>query len=167
MASVNPGETSAKLGNGGKVSFAVLSRALALSADTDHAQQMLRDLEAMLGSHGVLECFQFGRKELDDSAALGADHVIVVLMFVVVFVVRAAVAKTNFAREARFGQELERAIDGGLADGRVLSLHQPVEVFDREMFFGTQKNIQNQVTLRRTLQPPLLDVFKKDFLLFS
>ena len=35
------------------------------------------------------------------------------------------------------------------------------------MFFGAQKNIQNQVALRRALQTFLLDVFKKDFLLFG
>jgi hypothetical protein len=35
------------------------------------------------------------------------------------------------------------------------------------MFFGAQKNIQNQVALRRALQSLPLDVFKKDFLLFG
>jgi len=33
--------------------------------------------------------------------------------------------------------------------------------------FSVQENIENQVTLRRALQPLLLNVFKKDFLLFS
>ena len=108
----------------------MLSRALALGADTDHAQQMLSDFEAVLGSHRVLERFELSRKELNDLAALGADHVVVMLMFVVMFVVRAAVAEADFAREPGFGQELERAIDGRLADGRVFSLHQPVKIFD-------------------------------------
>jgi len=144
-----------------------MSGALALGADTDHAQQMLSDFEAMLGSHGVLKCFQFSRKELDDLAALRTDHVIVVLMFVVVFVVRASIAETHFAREPGLGQEFERSIDGCLADSRVFSLHQPVEVFDGEMFFGTQKNIQNEIALGRALESSFLDVFKKDFLLFS
>src|SRR5215216_1943706 len=34
------------------------------------------------------------------------------------------------------------------------------------MFFSAQKNIQNQVALRCTLQPLLLDMFKKNFLFF-
>ena len=35
------------------------------------------------------------------------------------------------------------------------------------MFFSAQKNIQDEVALRRALESPLLDVFKKDFLLFG
>ena len=145
----------------------MLSGALALRANADDPQQVLSDFETVLGGHGILKSFQFSREKLDDLAALGTDHVVVVLMFVVVFVVRAPVAKANFAREAGFGQQLERAIDGSLTDGRILFLHQPVEVFVREMFLGAQENIQNQVALRRALQSPLLDVFKKDFLFFS
>ena len=37
---------------------------------------------------------------------------IVMLMLVVVFVVSDAVAEAHFARESRFGQEFQRAIDG-------------------------------------------------------
>lgn len=108
----------------------MLPGALAVGANPDHAQQMLCDFETMLGGHGVLKSFQFSRKELDDLAALGTDHVIVVLVFVVMFVVRASVAETNFARESGFGEQFERAINGRLTDGRVLTLHQPVEIFD-------------------------------------
>jgi len=140
---------------------------LALRADTDDPQQMLRDFEVMLRGHRVLNGFELGREELDDAAALRTDHVIVMLMFVIVFVVRASVAEAHLAREAGLSEQLERAIDGRLADGRVFFFDELVEVFVREVFFGTQKNIQNQVTLRRSLQPLFLDVFKEDFLFFS
>jgi len=143
------------------------TRRLAFGADTDHAQQVLRDFEMMLRGHRVLDGFELGRKELDDAAALRTDHVIVMLMFVIVFVVRASVAEAHLAREAGLSEQLERAIDGRLADGRVFFFDELVEVFVREVFFGTQKNIQNQVTLRRSLQPLFLDVFKEDFLFFS
>src|SRR5687768_7870399 len=35
------------------------------------------------------------------------------------------------------------------------------------MFFSTEEDIENQVTLGGSLEPFLLDVFKKDFVLFS
>lgn len=128
---------------------------------------MLGDLKPVLGGHRVLDGFKFRGVELDDLAALGTDHVIVVLMFVVMLVMRATVAEPDFARESCFGQEFQCAINGRLPNAGILFLHEPVEVFVGEMFFGTQKNIQNQVTLRSSLQPFPLDVFKKDFLLFS
>jgi hypothetical protein len=92
---------------------------LALGAEADDAQEMLRDFEVMLGGHRVLDRFELSRKEFDNLPALRANHVIVMLMFVVVFVVRAPVAEADFARETGFSKQLERAIDGRLADGRV------------------------------------------------
>ena len=145
----------------------LLPEALAVGADTDDAQQVLCNLETMLSRHRVLQRFEFRRKEFDYLAALRTDHVIVMLMFVVVFVVRASVAKANFTREARFSEQFKRPVDSGLADGRIFLLHEPIEIFVGEMFFGTQKNIQNEVALRRALEPSFLDVFKKDFLFFG
>ena len=80
--------------------------AAALDADTDDAQQVLRNLKLMLGRHRVLDGFEFRREELDDLAAFRTDHVIVMLMFVVVFVVRASVAEAHFTRESGLGQDL-------------------------------------------------------------
>jgi len=93
--------------------------------------------------------------------------VIVMLVFVVVFVVRAPVAEANFACEAGFSQDFQRSINGGLADRWILFLHESIQIFVRHVLFGAQKNIQDQVTLRRAFQPPLLDVFKKNLLLFA
>ena len=145
----------------------MLAHPLALGADADNAQQVLRDFEAMLSGHGVLECFQFSRKELDDPAALGADHVIVMLMFVVVFVVRAAIAKANFARQTCFRQELQRAIDGGLTDAGIFLFDEPVKIFAGEVLLRAQEDVENQVALGGALEAFPLDVFEKDFLLFS
>src|ERR1051325_3154694 len=121
----------------------------------------------MLRCHRVLDGFELGRKELDDAATLRTDHVIVMLMFVIVFVVRTSIAKAHLAREAGFSQQFERTIDGGLADGRVFFFDELVEGFVREVLFSAQKNIQNQVALRRALEAFLPDVFKEDFLLFG
>ena len=145
----------------------MLLGALTVGANADNSQQMLRDFKAVLGGHGVLKSLQFSRKEFDDLAALGTDHVVVMLVFVVVFVVRASVAETNFTSEPRFSEQLKGAINRRLADRWVFFFDELVEIFVREMVFGAQKNIQNEVALRRALEPSFLDVFKKDFLFFG
>ncbi len=128
---------------------------------------MLLDFKAMLGGHRILNGFQFGREEFYDLATLHADHVVVMLVLVIVLVVRASVAEAHLARQPGFGQKLERAIDCGLPYAGVFRLHQPVEVFAGQVLFGTQKDFQYQVALRRPLQPCLLDVLEKYFLLFT
>jgi hypothetical protein len=128
---------------------------------------MLLNFEAVLGGHSVLYGFEFGGVEFDDFATLHADHVVVMLVLVIVLVMRAPVAKADLARQSRLGQEFERAINCGLADTGVFRLHKPIEVFAGQMFFGSQKDIQNKVALRRSLQARLLDVLEKYFLLFS
>lgn len=128
---------------------------------------MLGHLETVPGGHSVLDCFQFSREELDDPATLRTDHVVVVLVFVIVFVVGDAIAKANFAREPCFRQELQRAIDSGLSDARVFLPDQAVKVFAGKVFFRAQKHIEDEFPLRRALQSLLLDMFEKNFLLFS
>ena len=77
---------------------------------------MLLRLEAILGGHRILQGFEFGGIEFDNLVALGADHVVVMLVFVIVFVVRDAVAEAHLARESGVGQKLQGAIDGGVPD---------------------------------------------------
>jgi hypothetical protein len=75
----------------------------AFSANADDAQQVLGHFKLVFRCHRILECFEFSRIELNYFSALGADHVIVVLMFVMVLVVSAVIAKANFSSETRFG----------------------------------------------------------------
>ena len=107
----------------------LLPEALAVGADTDNAQQVLCNLETMLSRHRVLQRFEFRRKEFDYLAALRTDHVIVVLVFVIVFVVRASVAETNLARESGFGKQFEGAINCRLPDGRIFFFDESIEIF--------------------------------------
>ena len=92
---------------------------------------------------------------------------IVVLMLIVMFVVRDTVAEANFASKSRFRQKLQRAIDCGLTDVGVLLTNQTVKVFAGKVGFRSQKCVENQVALRRALKSLLLDMFEKNFLLFS
>src|SRR5687767_11614740 len=82
-----------KIGGSGGLRLCVLfHRAPAVDADADDPQQVLCDLKLVFGGHGVLDRFEFGREKLDDLAALGTDHVVVMLVFVVVLVMRASIA---------------------------------------------------------------------------
>src|SRR5262249_3341072 len=83
------------------------------------------------------------------------------------FVVGAAIAETDFAGKARFGEQSQSAIDGGLADGWIFFADQIVKVLAGEVAFSLQKNVQNQVSLGSSLQTLLLDVLEENFLLFS
>src|SRR5688572_11963749 len=103
---------------------------------------MLGHLKTMFGRHLVLNSLELGRKELDDPATHCTDHVIVVLMFVVVFVVGAPVSKTYFAREPGFREEFKSAIDRCLAYGRIFFLDQTIKILNRQMCLSTQENIQ-------------------------
>ena len=127
---------------------------------------MLGYLKPVLRGHRVLDPFQLLGIELDDAATLRADHVIVMLMFVVVLVMSAVVAKTHLAREAGFRQEFECAIDRCLADARIFFLHEAVEIFTRKVFFSTEEDIENQIALGGPLEPFFLDMFEENFLLF-
>src|SRR5947207_2156038 len=128
---------------------------------------MFSQLKLVSCSHRILNRLQLGRVELNDLPALRADHVIVMLMFIVVFVVRAPISKTYFASQSRFGQETKRAIDRSLTNGRILLAYQTVEVFAGNMPFRLQKNVKNDVTLGGSLQTLLLNMFEENFLLFS
>src|SRR5207237_2477153 len=91
---------------------------------TDHPQKMFGQFEFVFRGHRVLNRFQLRRIEFNDLSALRADHVIVMLMFVVMLVMRAAIAESHLARETGVGYESQRAINGCLADRRIFFPHQ-------------------------------------------
>src|SRR5256714_10170932 len=159
------GEAYARLGGG---LFGVdVFLALALRADAEDAKAVLRRAELVLSDDGVLYGLKFGGVELDGLAALGADHVVVVRVLVVVLVARATVAETNLARESGLDQELERAVDGRVADAWVFLLDEVVEVFARQVLLRSEEHVEDTVALRRALQPGVLYVPVENFLLFS
>lgn len=141
--------------------------ATTLRAESDDTVQMLGNLKTVLGRQLILKRFQFGGKEFDDATTFGTNHVIVMLMLVIVFVVSAPVAKADLAGQPCFRQEFQRAIDRGLSDARVFLLDQAIKVFAGKMLFRAQEHVENQVALGRALEPLLLNMFEKNFLLFS
>ena len=57
------------------------------------------DGESVLGRDFVLEFFYDGVGELNDFSAFGADHMIVMLMLVTVFIALLSVTEVHFRRE--------------------------------------------------------------------
>ena len=93
----------------------------------------------MLRGDLVLPVFDLFAVELYQPAAFGADQMVVVLMVVKVLVARVGVTQTLLARQPAFGQELERAVNGREANGRVFDFDDVVKVFGAEMTFGFVK----------------------------
>src|SRR5260370_31294523 len=128
---------------------------------------MRSELKSVLGGHLVLNSFQLRRVELDDLSASRADHVIVMLVLVIMLVMGTAIAESRFAGQARISQELQRAIDGGLPDARILFAHQAIEIFARHVTLGAEKYIQDQRALRGSLKALSAKMFDENFLLFG
>ena len=125
---------------------------------------MMRKPESEFVRHFVLELLDVGGKELDDAAALSADHVIVMLVIEMVLVVRLVVAKPHLAGEPCFSQEFQRPVDGRVAYGRVLAVDEPVQVLARKVLLGAKEHIEDQFPLGRPAEASLLDVFAEDLL---
>ena len=75
-----------------------------LSTQTNDSQEMLLDFKLMLRSHGILNRFKLGGEELNDLATRRTDHVVVMLVFVVVFVVSASITEAHLTSKASFGE---------------------------------------------------------------
>src|SRR4051794_33919708 len=73
-----------------------------------------------------------------------------------------AVVERHFAGESAFGEELERAIDGGETDLGIFLLDQAVELFGGEMIAGLEKSFEDGVALLGMLEADLFQVLMKD-----
>ena len=83
----------------------------------------------------VLHCFQFRREKFDNLATFGANHMVVMFVIKVMFVISFVVAKTNFTRKSGFGQKFQSPINRCMSDTWVFFLNQPIQIFARQMIF--------------------------------
>src|SRR6478672_12220375 len=114
--------------------------------------------------------FQFvylRREKLDGRVTLRADHVMVVTAVELVLVTRHAVRERDSAGQSAFGQQLERAVNGGEADLGVFLANEAEKLVGGEMVARFQKGAQDSIALVSVLQPHALQVLKKDFLRFA
>src|SRR5262245_25647239 len=69
-----------------------------------------------------------------------------------------SVAELARRRQARVGEELERTVDGGVADTRAALAHLAKQVLDRDVAARAQEQVHNHVALVRRLETMTLDV---------
>lgn len=109
--------------------FGFFRGAATLGAESDDAVEVLGDLKMVFGRQLVLKRLQLGGKEFNDATTFGTNHMVVMLMFVIMFVVRNSVAEAHLAGQPRFSKKLQGPIDSSLADAWVCLFDQTIEVF--------------------------------------
>jgi len=100
--------------------------------------------------------------KLEDQAAFGADQVVVVLAGY--FVSGLSIAKLAFVRQSRFDEELESAIDRGVADLAIALSNPGKQLLDGYVIFRSQKLIDNGVALLGGVKALGLEVITPPFL---
>src|SRR5437879_12813614 len=100
---------------------------------------MARGQVVILAANVLLQAFDFVREELDRAAAIGTKHVMVAAPVVLVLIAGNAVVKCDLAGRATFGEQLERAVDSGVAGLGVFCLNQPVQCVGRTMIASLDK----------------------------
>jgi hypothetical protein len=104
------------------------------------------------------------RKELDRTATLSANHVVMAAAVVLMFVTRNPVIKGDFTRESTVGQQLERAIHRCVSDAAIFFLHQTMQFIGRQMIPCFEERAQDRIALCGLLQPNLLEMTMKNAL---
>jgi hypothetical protein len=122
---------------------------------------------AVLVPDFLLQAIDLLGKELHGTAAFRADHVMMTAAIVLMFEAGDAVVKGDFAGQSAPRQQLERAVDGGVANANVLLLNQAMKFIGREMVAGFKKSSKNGVALGRLLQTDTLQMAMQNVLRFA
>ena len=109
-------------------------------------------LESVLGGESPLQFLDDGVADLDGPPTGPADQVVVVLVAVVMFIAHDAVAEIHLPGKARFAQELQDPVEGGLANGPIPHFDDVVELLRGGMRFPFQELVENEPPLRRLPQ---------------
>ena len=115
----------------------------------------------------LLELPYFRREELDGTTAIGADHVVMTAPIVLMLVAGNAVVEGDFAGQAALRQQLQSAVDGGVADAGIFFLHHAMKFIGGKMVASFEEGVQNCVALRGLLQADVFEMAMKDLLGFA
>lgn len=109
---------------------------LAVGTYSPQSQAVMCRFEPKVACHLVLKLFYGSRKELYDATALGADHMIVVLVIVMMFVIGLVITKADLASKAGLGQKTQGAIYGRQPDRGVSLVDKAVQVLACKVLLG-------------------------------
>ena len=101
----------------------------------------MKRFESITADDFVLELFNLFVVKLDQGAALGADQVVVMSMFVLVLIEHSAVVKFELASQAALLQKLESTVHSGKPNRWIFCLDYRVEVLAGDVTFGFQKHV--------------------------
>lgn len=130
-------------------------------------KRMPRSAVVVASADIFFKLLDFVGEELDGAAAAGADHVVMAAAVVLVLVAGDAVVEGDFAGEVALGEELEGAVDGGVADLGVFLLDQAVELVGGKVLAGLEEGLEDGVALGGVLEADTLEVLVEDALRFA
>src|SRR6185369_10896329 len=133
-------------------------RALAVAAASVEAQAVALDLEARPPGRRLLPLLEFVVAELEDRAALQADHVVVVLVAEHVLEATPAVAGVEAFDEAGLLEHRQRAVDGGARDLGVDLAAEREQLLGGEVLVRRQRGAHDQRPLAGPAEAALLQV---------
>lgn len=122
----------------------------------------MRGEKAKVRRHLILQVLDLLRKELNDLSAFSADHMVVVLVIEMMFVVGLVVAKTHFASQAGVSKKFECSVNRRMAYRRIFPMHQEIEVFTRKVLLCLKEYLEDQISLGCPSQSSALNMLKKD-----
>ena len=134
----------------------------AFFADAVNLECVAGGYEVMPASNLLLEFAHFRQEKFNRRAALRAHHVMVAAPVVLMFVAGNAIVEGHFTGQAAIGEQLERAVDGGKANMRVLLLDEAVQFVGGEMLASFKERAQNRVALSGLLQADAAQVLEED-----
>ena len=137
---------------------------LARLADTIHLKVVARGHVVVFASNLFLYLVDLRRIELHRAPALRANHMMMAATVVLMLVAGHAVLEGHLARQSALRQQLQRPVDRGEPDPRIVALHQMVQFLRREMATCLQKRAQDCVALSGVLQPDSFQVVTKTLL---
>ena len=118
---------------------------------------MAAQQEVVFAGQLVLDLLDARIIDLNDFAAGDADHMVVVTVRRRQLVTGDAVAEMDLRGEPGFAKQLERPVDRGLADARILLLHALVELFQRMVAGKAKEDLGDDAPLRRGVHPLAAD----------
>lgn len=112
--------------------------------------------------HFILQFLDRRRKKFDHLTALGADHMIMMFVIVMMLVIGLIVPKSHFPGETGLGEQPERSINCSQTYRRVAAMYKRMEIFASQMFFRAQKNLEDRVALNGPPKTRRLYVVEKN-----
>lgn len=123
---------------------------------------MVRGAKIEFLGHFLLKVLDRLREEFDHPPALRADHMVVMFVVIVMLKIRLVIAKSNLSGESGFRKEFKGAVNGRVANRRIVLLDESMEILDRQMFLRAEKRLHDEFTLAGLPQPQRTNVLDED-----